>query len=202
MSSLTVPFFPSASFLAHQPTMAASAQVLPCRGILAIEPDIAVLRENSLLLTQANYCVTQATGDGELFHLRGLKAIALAILSDRLGLRLLRTVGEVVRRQWPRARILIVGQAPAVLEDHLYDEQIHRSADPQQVLADLEILYRGMWNQRSNTLDWNANRSARSVARLPLDESDPTKTTEPAPMLDLSLRDRPSDIRLPALRHA
>jgi hypothetical protein len=47
-----------------------------------------------------------------------------------------------------------------MLEDYLYDEQIYRSSDPQQVLAELEGLYEGMWNQRSQDIDWNASRSA------------------------------------------
>jgi hypothetical protein len=84
-----------------------------------------------------------------------------------------------------------------VLEDHLYDEQIDRSSDPQQVLADLERLYEGMWNQGSRTLDWNATASRRWFARPPISESDPTKTINPAPTAEESYRDRPSDMRLP-----
>jgi len=162
MASLVVPSLHPATILAHHHAAAAFTQVAPWRRILAVEPDMAVLNAKSLLLTQANYCVTRATGDRDLFSLRGAKAVALAILSDRLGQRLLGTVAETVRRQWPRTRILILGQVPSVLEDYLYDEQIYRSSDPQQVLADLENLYRGMWNQRSNTLDWIAGRSAVS----------------------------------------
>jgi hypothetical protein len=86
------------------------------------------------------------------------------------------------------------------LEDYLYDEQIYRSSDPKQVLADLEMLYEGMWNQRSNNLDWSAIRSARCFSRPPISESDPTKTIKPAPTEVPSLRGRPSDMRLPVPR--
>ena len=130
-----------------------------------------------------------------LFALQGTKAVALAILSDRLGQRLLGTVAQTIRRQWPRARILILGQAGGILEDYLYDEQITRSADPKQVLAELESLYWGMWNQRSNTLDWSAARSARCLVRPRISESDPTKIIQPPSVEDQNFRDRPSDMR-------
>ena len=158
MTSLIGPSLHSATFAAQLSTLSASAEVAPWRGILAVEPDPAALHAGSLLLTKANYCVTPVSGNRQLLDLRGTKAIALAILSDRLGQRLLGTVAATVRRQWPRMRILILGQPTAALEDYLYDEQICRSSDPKQVLADLERLYKGMWNRRSNTLDWNSAR--------------------------------------------
>jgi hypothetical protein len=158
MTSLAPSSFSSAIIPVQHHHAAAYTEVAPWRGILAVEPDIAVLNAKSLLLAKANYCVTRATSDRELFTLRGTGAVALAILSDHLGQRLLGTVAETVRRQWPRMRILILGQAPRMLEDYLYDERIDRSPDPKQVLADLEKLYEGMWNRLSNTIDWDARR--------------------------------------------
>jgi hypothetical protein len=178
---------------------ATDTEIAPWRGILAVEPDFSVLNAKSLLLTKANYRVTRATSERELFTLQGTRAVALAILSDHLGQRLLGTVAETVRRQWPRARILILGQAPRMLEDYLYDERIDRSPNPKQVLADLEQLYKGMWNRRTNAIDWDARR--RYFARAPIPESDPACTIEPATIEDPSLRDRPSAIRLSATQH-
>jgi hypothetical protein len=203
MTSSVVPSFPSATILAQHPGADAfveAAPATPWRRILAVEPDLSVLHEKSLLLMKANYCVTPASSERELFLLRDTKALPLAILSDHLGRRLLRTVAETVRRQWPRTRILILGPSVMGLEDYLYDEQIYRSSDPKQVLADLEMLYEGMWNQRSNNLDWSAIRSARCFNRPPILESDPTKTIRPAPTEVPSLRGRPSDMRLPVPR--
>jgi hypothetical protein len=176
------------------------AVVAPWRGILAVEPDSGVLSAKTLLLTKANYCVTPATGLGDLFSLRNTKAFALAILSDRLGQRLLGTVAATVRRQWPRIRILILGQVPVALEDYLFDEQIARSSDPQQVLADIEWLYEGMWNDRSKGIDWTASRSALSSTRRPIPKSDPTKAVPHAPTEDRILPDMPADIRMPVTR--
>jgi hypothetical protein len=86
-------------------------------------------------------------------------------------------------------------------EDYLYDEHIYRSSDPQQVLEDLESLYKGMWNQRSNTLDWHATMPAPCLARPPIRESNPTRTIRPAPNYDRSPRNRPSDAWQPATPH-
>lgn len=171
---MAIPSLYSATFFAQPQTAATYTEVTSWRRILAVEPDPAVLKAKSLLLTDADYCVTQATSDCDLFSLRSNKAFALAILSDRLGQRLLGAMAQIVRRQWPRTRIIILGRPASELEDHLYDEQIQRSSDPQQVLADLESLYDGMWNQRLRTLEWNATRSARCFARPPMPESDPT----------------------------
>ena len=200
MASLAIPSFRSATILAQHHTAAAVAEVAPWRGILAVEPDVAVLRAKSLILTQASYCVTPATSDREVFSLRATKAFALAILSDHLGPRLLASIAETVRRHWSRTRILILGEVPITFADYLYDEHIHRSADPQRVLDDLESLYRGMWNQRSKSIDWNASRSAVCFSRRLIAESDRTKAGPPAPTEDRTPRDMPMDIRIPVTR--
>lgn len=200
MATLAVPSFHSTTILAQHHASAAMTVVAPWRGILAVEPDSGVLSAKAVLLTKANYCVTPATGLGNLFSLGNTKAFALAILSDRLGPRQLGVVAETVRRQWPRIRILILGQVSIALEDYLYDEHICRSSDPQQVIADLEWLYEGMWNERSKGIDWNASRSAVCSTRRPIPESDPTKAVPHAPTEDRILPDMPADIRMPVTR--
>ena len=200
METPAVPSFHSATILVQHHAAAAMTAVVPWRSILAVEPDSSVLSAKALLLTKANYCVTPATGLGDLFSFRDTKAIALAMLSDRLGQRLLGTVAATARRQWPGIRILIVGQVPIALDDYLYDEHICRSSDPQQVLADLEWLYEGMWNERSRHIDWNPSRSALYFARRPIPESDPTKAIPHAPTEDRILPDMPADIRMPVTR--
>jgi hypothetical protein len=135
------------------------------RGILLIDPDVSVLSAEYLLLTNSNYCVTPAFSHREVFVLRETKGVALAILSDSLGQELLGAIAETVRRQWPLARILILGQAESVLEDHLYDEQINHSLNPTQLLDDLERLYKGSWNQRTKTLDWSTVRASMCASR-------------------------------------
>jgi hypothetical protein len=165
----------------------------PWRGILLVEPDVTRLAAEALILTRSNYCVTPAFSQMEIFILRDTKAIALAILSDCLGSRLLAAVAKTVRMQWPRARILILGRPESVLEDHLYDEQIDRSLDPKQLLEDIERLYKDSWNQRSHTLDWNVCLGT-CAARPPVRESDPTKAPPLVSTLAKDLRGMPSGI--------
>lgn len=161
------------------PTITTSRDDLPnlyvdtslLRGILLVEPDITLLSAEALQLANSNYCVTTAFSDREIFVLRHTKAVALAILSASLGDLHLRAVAEAVRWQWPLARILVLGHAASVLEDHLYDEEIDPSPEPKQLLDDLERLYEGSWNQRSNTLDWNVGRSGACAARSSMRET-------------------------------
>jgi hypothetical protein len=165
------------------------------RGILLVEPDIALLTEEVLLLNRSNYCVTPAYSQGEIFALRGTKAIALAILSDSLGPRILAAVAQTVRKQWPLARILILGRPASMLEDHLYDEEMSHSSDPKQLIEDVERLYKDSWNQRSHMLDWNVKHSSIRATQSPICESDPTKTRPLEVSAERALRDKPSGIK-------
>lgn len=199
MTSVAASSFRSAIIPAQHNIAVGTMELAPWRKILAVEPDIEVLHAKSLLLTHSNYCVTAASGDGDLFSLQGTQGFALAMLSDRLGSRGLGKVAQIVRRSWPHTRILIVGEVPGMLEDYLYDEQIDRSADPRQVLAVLEGLYEGMWNRRSNRLDWDATRSVRCSNRPRIAESDPTKAVLPV-TTDKKPGGTPSDLRIPVTR--
>jgi len=165
------------------------------RGILLVEPDITLLTAETLLLTHSDYCVTSACSQREIFAVRDTKAIALAILSECLGRRPLSAVAETVRSQWPQARILILGRAESLLEDHLYDEQTGHSLDPGQLLDDVERLYKDSWNPGSNTLDWKGRPSVTCTARPSVRESDPTKTPPFGVEVDTKLRGTPSDIK-------
>jgi len=148
------------------------------RGILLVEPDITLLTAEVILLSRLNYCVTPAFSQSEIFALRETKAIALAILSDRLGPSILAGVAQTVRKQWPLARILILGRPGSLLEDHLYDEEADHSSNPMTLPEDLERFYKDSWNQRSHTLDWDVKRTGHSIARLAIRESDPTKVLQ------------------------
>ena len=68
------------------------------RGILLVEPDITLLTAEALFLTNSNYSVTPAFSQREVFALRETKAIALALLSDCLGARLLSAIASTVRK--------------------------------------------------------------------------------------------------------
>jgi hypothetical protein len=180
---------PSTNLLHASPASASA-----WRGILLVEPDITLLNAEASLLTRSNYLVTPAFGQREVSALRRTKAIALGILSDHLGPKILGSVAQAVRKQWPLARILIVGRAESVLEDHLYDEQTEHSADPIQILHDIETLYKGSWNQYSNTLYWNGKGSGTCMDRSQICESDPTKAVPAGMTSERALRGTPSGI--------
>lgn len=165
------------------------------RGILLVEPEITLLTAQALLLTRSDYSVTPAFSQLEIFILREKKAIALAILSDGLGPRLLAVAAHSVRKQWPLARILVIGRPQSVLEDHLYDEQVDHSSDPKQLLEDVERLYSDSWNQRSYTLNWDVRRAGTSAARSLITESDPRKDLAPARTVARTFRGTPSGVR-------
>jgi DNA-binding NtrC family response regulator len=144
---------PSAVRVSPRPLPKEPTVVSTWRGILLVEPDITLLTAETHLLTCSDYSVTPAFSPREIFALRETKAIALAILSDSLGPQLLPAVAYAVRKQWPLARILILGQPGSVLEDQLYDEKIENPSDPKRLLEEVERLYKDSWNQRSNTID-------------------------------------------------
>lgn len=144
----------SAMNASPRPLSKGPAVVSTWRGVLLVEPDTTLLTAEVQLLTCSDYSVTPAFSQREIFALRERKAIALAILSYLLGPRILPAIAHSVRKQWPLARILILGRPGFALEDQLYDEQMEYPTDPGRMLEGLERLYKDSWNQRSNTIDW------------------------------------------------
>lgn len=71
----------------------------------------------------------------------------VALISDSLGPTLLRQVSVLVRRTWPSARILILGAAPSLFEDHLYDDSAPHTADRNTFLITVEKLLNESWHR-------------------------------------------------------
>ena len=165
------------------------------REILFVALDTAATSADALLLTNSNYFVSSAFCDGEIFALRHKKAVTLAILSASLGCRGLRASAEAVRRQWPLARILILGRSTLWLEDHLYDEQIDPYPEPKQLLDTLERLSNKPWDQSTDIVDFDAWRLSVSLFPSPIQESDPTKVVPFERTETKNLRGKPSDVR-------
>ena len=89
---------------------------------------------------------------------------------------------EFVRRQWPSARILILGSAQARLDDSLYDEEVDYRFQPREFLNVLERLRKDDWTLRSQFFgsppETDTHREKGSTSRhLALEESDPRKVT-------------------------
>jgi len=84
-----------------------------------------------------------------------------------------------VRRNWPRARILIFGSSGSAIEDHLYDARIHHRARPEELLAALLMLTEYPRNQKATPAailaDGSVKRLLTGGAIGRVAESDPTK---------------------------
>jgi CheY-like chemotaxis protein len=161
--------------------------------LLLAETNADSLLRLALLLSNSGYRVATASTRNEVFDLRSL-AIHLAILSDSLGKSSLRGAAENVRRQWPRARILILGTAQTLLDDPLYDEAVDRRISPEDLLSTLVKLSAYPWNFRAEVSRCNGGADHVGTSEpnhqpAPL-ESDPTK----APGQDSEPKAEPQDL--------
>ena len=122
---------------------------------------------------------------------------SIAILRDMVGHFALRASAEIVRSQWPKARILILGEAPDGFDDHLYDEVVLHTSDEVTLVAMVEKVTEDPQDQSVYGLA--AWLDFASVApHLPpsqaLQESDPRKMSGTARTADYT-RDLPADKR-------
>ena len=167
--------------------------------LLLAEADSEPLSARNLLLSSSGYRVATASTRKELFDLRFV-AIHLVVLSDSLGAFGLRSFAEDVRRQWPRARVLIIGAAQVVLDDPLYDEAVERrisSADLVSALTKLSALSSSqrVEEYRLNTGSLSREETIEHNGKSVPMESDPTKK----PGYNSDLKEEPED--LPAEEH-
>lgn len=107
--------------------------------VLLVEADADSLLRRANLLVDSGYRVETASRLPELFSLRST-AIRLAVVSDGPGSAGLRSTAETVCRQWPLARILILGAGRRVLDGALYDEAVDRRIQDDDLLAILKRL--------------------------------------------------------------
>ena len=139
-------------------------------NVLLVEPAMIPRSDRERVLSAANYCVTAVRDVRELFELRFEKPVAFAVLNDLLGAFGLRAAAESVRRQWPLARILVIGCAVPTLEDHLYDETISHRHEEDGFLDVFQILMKESRSQKT----FGGSAGYRRAMASP-NESDPTK---------------------------
>jgi hypothetical protein len=129
-----------------------SAETFTRPRVLLVEPDLDILADRTLLLSRSKYTVAPASSYREIFGLRSEIGFGLAVLNDSLGGLALRAAAEFVRRQWPSARILILGNAQAALEDYLYDEVVNHRIESTELLGTLARLSEDSCTLRSRLL--------------------------------------------------
>jgi hypothetical protein len=88
-----------------------------------------LLRRHSGLTVAANYWDLCSPSLHERSHFQ------IAVLIDAGPAHLLRRSAEYIRRRWPAAAILLVGDSPAALEDALYDLRVPSRIEPDDFLT-------------------------------------------------------------------
>jgi hypothetical protein len=129
---------------------------LALRPMVTVRPKVVLVEPDTIRptgcaphLLEEHYCVTLVKDVRELFLLRDGEPFLFALLSDNLGPFQLVAAAHSVRRQWPDARILVLGKAAVMLEDHLYDDAIPHSCKLEELFASLTKLSRDPWGQRT-----------------------------------------------------
>lgn len=107
-------------------------------SMVLIEPMATSLPDRQFLLSNDRYRVTCVRDTRELSLLRTEESFVLALISDALGQVELIEAAQSVRKQWPAARILVLGQAAVVLEDYLYEEALPHSCGQQELCDTLD----------------------------------------------------------------
>lgn len=183
-----------------------SLQVLASRpytllpsGILIVEPHEGLLAARSMLLAAAEHYVGIPSASSDEVEKGKGGEVAIAILSESLGYGALCETARVVRRNWPRARILIYGCDRAAIEDSLYDARIDQGSRPEALLAALLMLTEYPSNQTLkpvvSLVDGRVGRLLHSGGAWGTVESDPTKCL-PTKVQATDPRDRPTEEQL------
>ncbi len=168
----------------------------PYTGLLTSErlPVLAARRTASLLQNAAltsllrSYRVKFFEKPIDLFVARTVP-FSYALLCASAGCSLIAAEAYIVRKQWPFAKIILLGPAPHDLQDNLYDDTVAADCSAATLATALSNRSMDVWHQ---TIGSNTGKS--ELWRAP-EESDPTKA-EPSDLLQPSgpeLRDLPAD---------
>lgn len=148
--------------------------------VLLVDADLKRLARWTVLLAESDYGVVTAKAPGEILELQCLGGVQIAIFSGWMEMGALRASAESVRRQWPTARILILGEVTSALEDYLYDERMDPVFDTKRLLDTLKRLKKEAWERQSLSPEWHLSGDVfvnwgHSNRRLRPQESDPKK---------------------------
>lgn len=162
--------------------------------LLPVESTSESFSRHNLMLSNSGYRLATAGTRSEVFDLLYL-VVHLAILSDSLGSFSLRSMAEDISRQWPQARIPIIGAAQAVLDDPLYDEAVDRRIFQAELLTALIKLSAHTVGQGVQVFHLSSDSVDRPVPfernrRVDPAESDPTKV----PGYDTERKEVPHDL--------
>ncbi len=157
-------------------------------SVLAARSTVSQLQDAALTFLFHSYRVELFEKPFDLFVARAA-AVSYALLCASAGCSLLAAEAYIIRKQWPFAKILVLGPAPHDLEDHLYDDTVAADCSAATLATALSNRSMDLWNR---TIGWNTGKP--EPRRAP-EESDPTKA-EPSDLLQppgAEPRDLPAD---------
>ena len=148
-------------------------------SVLLIEAGTMKSSEQAAQLNASRFCVTMAATPGEVYLMRKAFHFTVAVLSDTLGSLVLRASAQLVRGQWPKARILILGKVPIEFDDFLYDESVADSPSGTVLLAMLDKVAEDSLHEKKGSSTWLESMSVEPHVQRGrmLQESDPTKVS-------------------------
>jgi hypothetical protein len=156
--------------------------------VLAARSAASLLQDGALTFLFHSYRVELFEKPFDLFVARAAP-VAYALLCASAGCSLLAAEAFIIRKQWPSAKILVLGPAPHGLEDYLYDDTVAVDCSAATLATALSNRSMDLWDR---TIGWSTGKS--ELRRAP-GESDPTKAA-PSVLLQPSsakLRDLPAD---------
>jgi hypothetical protein len=99
-----------------------------------------LVRDAFLLCPQSSLSVAETFWDLCSLSLREKEQVSVAVLDLSSSESELRQKAEHIRRRWPEAAILLVGDSLHHLDDPLYDERVASDIQPTELLAVVERL--------------------------------------------------------------
>jgi hypothetical protein len=109
-------------------------------SVLLVEPDPELRDSRYLLLSCLRIPVLTVGSYAEVFQLLEPTCYSLIVLSIRSNERQASHVAEYMRRRWPTAKILLLGDTCGYLDDPLYDERVNACGNPSGVVKAAERL--------------------------------------------------------------
>jgi hypothetical protein len=155
--------------------------------VLATRCAASLLQNAALTSLLRSYRVKFFEKPIDLFVARAAP-FSYALLCASAGCSLLAAEAYIVRKQWPFAKIILLGPAPHDLQDHLYDDTVAADCSAATLATALSNRSMDLWHQ---TIGWNTGKSELRRAH---EESDPTKTgpLDLLPPSGAELRDLPA----------
>ncbi len=156
--------------------------------VLAARSTVSQLQDAALTFLFHSYRVELFEKPFDLFVARAA-AVSYALLCASAGCSMLAAEAYIIRKQWPFAKILVLGPAPHDLEDYLYDDMVAADCSAAALATALSNRSVNLWDR---TIGSSAGKP--EPPRAP-EESDPTKA-EPSDLLQPpggEPRDLPAD---------